>query len=158
MHPPVWQRKNEIMFRRSETRRLPRSVRSRLEPYFPEVDLHSIRLREGIPWYVVMDADGYTDLDTVYFKPGKYDPDTVPGIALIGHEIAHCRQYQQHGRWGFRLRYIGSWLWHFLRTLSWAEAYQQIGFEVEARDIERTILRDLSRCSVKTRQRRSGSF
>lgn len=132
------------MFRRSETKQLPRFARRMLAPYFAELDLRDIHLREGIPWYVLMDADGYTDFDTIYFKPGKYNPDTVAGLALIGHELVHCRQYQQHGRWGFRARYVWAWLWHFVRTRSWTQAYLHIEFEIEARAIEQTIYQDLS--------------
>lgn len=116
-----------------------------LAPYFPDFELASVRVREGIPWYVLMDADGYTDRNVIYFKSGRYDPETVAGIALIGHEVAHCWQYHCHGAWSFRARYIASWLIELARTLSWTEAYLNICFEIEARKIEETIYRDLSR-------------
>jgi len=134
------------VFRRSPQQKLPRYLRQILKPYFPGFDPGRVVVREGIPWYVLMDADGYTDRCTIYFKPGKYDPGSVEGIALIGHELAHCWQYHRHGTWGFRIRYLSSWLWHLLRTQSWTEAYLNISFEIEAREIEGLIYRDLLRC------------
>ncbi|HZS05186.1 MAG TPA: DUF4157 domain-containing protein [Blastocatellia bacterium] len=124
-------------------RSLPASVQQLLAPYFPDFDLSIIRIREGIPWYVLMDADGYTDRHTVYLKRGCCDLESTSGIALIGHEVAHSRQYHRFGAWRFRALYVGHWLLELARSRSFARAYWNIPFEIEAREIEQTILEEL---------------
>jgi len=46
---------------------------------------------------------------------------------LLKHELCHVRQYQQHGYWGFLLKY----LWE-----SFQKGYYNNKFEVEARQAE----------------------
>ena len=116
--------------------RLPDFVQEILRPYFPDFDLDRVRIREGIPWYVLMDADGYTDRQTIYLKPEHYDPETVSGLSLLAHEVTHCRQYHAHGTWRFRAKYLGAWLRELRRTHSLTQAYLNIPFEIEARAIE----------------------
>ena len=35
--------------------------------------------------------------NTILFSPGEYGPNTIPGIALIAHELAHVSQYKAAG-------------------------------------------------------------
>lgn len=114
-----------------------------IAPYFPGLDLNSVRVHEGIPWYVTMDADAYTDRHHIYFAPGKYDPGTPEGIALIGHEVMHCWQYFRHGKWRFRAAYGGCWARKLVEHRSWNYAYFLNPFEVEARAMEQRIYADL---------------
>lgn len=122
---------------------LPRHIVSLLNPYFPELDLSDIRIHTGIPWYVAMAADAYTDCHNIYFAPGKYDTETVSGIALIGHEVTHCWQYHRYGKWKFRGAYSERWARKFIEHRSWVDAYFHNPFEVEAREMERQIYFDL---------------
>lgn len=119
--------------------KLPLYVQRLLAPYFPDFDLERVRVRDGIPWYVLMDADGYTDRHRICFRSGCFDCDSPAGIALIGHEVMHCWQYHQFGTWRFRALYIGHWLREFVRTRSLTLAYWNIPFEAEARAVEQQI-------------------
>lgn len=122
---------------------LPRNVKGLLAAYFPELDLDEIRIKRGIPWYVPMKADAYTDRNFIYFKRGKYRPRSKAGIALIAHELVHCAQYKQHGTWRFRFMYAWRWLVELLRHSSFSKAYLQNRFEVAARVIEDIVYDDL---------------
>ena len=124
--------------------RLPRNVKRRLVDYFPELDLDEIQIKAGIPWYVPMKVDAYTNCNRIYFARGKYRPKSLAGIALIAHELAHCAQYKVHGAWRFRIMYALSWLAGLLRHASFNEAYLQNRFEAEARVIEDMVYNDLS--------------
>lgn len=42
---------------------------------------------------------------SIYFNPGQYDPYSAAGIALIGHELIHVKQWQKYGFFGFLGRY-----------------------------------------------------
>lgn len=124
---------------------LPEEVVALLAPFFPGFDLSRIRIYEGIPCYVAGDPVGYADRCNVYLAPGAYRVDTVEGLALIAHEVAHCLQYHKHGTWRFRARYIAAYFrnrWHGMNHL---KAYRNIPFEIEAREIEAEVYRALKR-------------
>jgi hypothetical protein len=123
---------------------LPLYIKKLLAPYFPEIDLEDICIREPIPWYVPMKAIAYANRNRIYFAPGCYDPDSLEGIAVIAHELSHCAQYKSYGTWKFRLLYINSWLRELWRHGSFDKAYSQNRFEVAARAIEDRVLADLS--------------
>ncbi len=129
---------------RSDNTELPRNVKRLLVAYFPELDLDKIRIKQGIPWYVPMKVDAYTNCNRIYFERGKYRPGSLAGIALIAHELAHCAQYKHHGAWRFRFMYAREWLVELLRHSSFNEAYLQNRFEVAARVIEDMVYDDLS--------------
>lgn len=124
---------------------LPEHAIKLLAPFFPELDLKKIRVRAGIPWYVPMRADAYTNRHRIYFAPGKYDADSREGLALIAHELAHCAQYQTHGTWRFRLLYVSSWLAQLIQHRSFASAYLENRFEVDARVMAARVYDELSR-------------
>ncbi|HVG18839.1 MAG TPA: DUF4157 domain-containing protein [Blastocatellia bacterium] len=123
---------------------LPDYIKALLAPYFPELDLEDICIREGLPWYVLMNVIAYADRNHIYFAPGRYDPDSVEGIAIIAHELAHCAQYKNHGVWRFRVMYVSSWLKEFWRHRSLGQAYIRNRFEVAAREVEERVFVDLS--------------
>ncbi|MFN0123009.1 MAG: DUF4157 domain-containing protein [Blastocatellia bacterium] len=123
--------------------KLPLHAQQILRPYFPELNLARVRVRHGIPWYVLMDADAYTDRQTIFFREGRFDPESLAGLSLIAHELTHCWQYDQLGTWRFRRRYVGAWLRGMVRTRSWVQAYLNIPFEIEARQVEVAIYHDL---------------
>lgn len=122
---------------------LPAHVQEILAPYFPTFDLAQIRIHEGIPWYVTMDATAYTDGNNIFFKPGAFDPDSLEGIALIGHEVTHSVQFQTYGKWHFRTRYLTNWSQQYKEQRNFNHAYYNIEFEIEARAMEERIYQDL---------------
>jgi hypothetical protein len=123
---------------------LPKSAAQVLSPFFPGFDLRRVRIHEGIPRYVVGRPIGYADRDHIYFAPGAYRVDTVAGLALIAHELAHCRQYGRYGTWRFRARYLAAYLKNRLRGMNHPQAYRNIPFEIEARRIEAEVHRALA--------------
>jgi hypothetical protein len=124
---------------------LPEEVVTLLAPFFPGFDLRRVRIHEGIPRYVIGDAVGYADRYDIYFAPGAYRVDTVGGLALIAHEIAHCLQYHEHGTWRFRARYVAAYFKNRWRGMNHLKAYRNIPFEIEAREIEAEVYRELKR-------------
>jgi Domain of unknown function (DUF4157) len=123
---------------------LPDCIKALLAPYFPELDLEDIRIRESIPWYVPMNAAAYTNRNHIYFAPGCYDTDSLAGIAMIAHELTHCAQYKNHGVLRFRVLYISSWLAELWGQRSFDQAYSRNRFEVAARELEERVCADLS--------------
>lgn len=130
---------------------LPEEVAQLLSPFFPGFDLSRVRIYKGIPRYVVGNPIGYADRYNIYFAPGAYRVDTLGGLALIAHEIAHCQQYYTHGVWRFRARYITAYFKNRLRGMSHLKAYRNIPFEIEAREIEAEVYRALKTFRTKFR-------
>jgi hypothetical protein len=128
---------------KSKAESLPDHVKAILAPYFPGFDLDQIRVYEGIPFYVTMDATAYTDGNNIFFKPGAFDPHSIEGIALIGHEVTHSVQFQQHGKWRFRARYLTNWSKQYTQHRNFNHAYYYNEFEIEARAMEDRIYSDL---------------
>lgn len=132
---------------------LPLEVQQLLAPFFPDFDLNRVRVFEGIPRYVSIAAAGepigYTDRNRIYFAPGAYRIDSPEGLALIAHEIAHCRQYQQFGKWNFRAKYLSAYFRNRWRGMNDKIAYAQIPFEIEARAVERKVLSILLRLGTE---------
>lgn len=124
----------------------PEAVRL-LQPFFPGFDLRRIRVREGIPRYVIGDPLGYAERDTIYLQRGAYQPETLHGLALLAHEIAHCQQYDRCGAWRLRARYLGEYFRYRWRGLSHPTAYWKISFEVEARAVEDPVAEALRDCA-----------
>jgi hypothetical protein len=129
---------------KNESMRLHANARELLVAYFPELDLDEIRVREGIPWYVPMKVAAYTNRNHIYFARGQYRPESLSGLALIAHELAHCAQYKRHGTWRFRMMYAWAWAVGMLRHSSFVEAYWRNRFEVAARAREDMVYDDLS--------------
>jgi len=123
--------------------RLPKEVVRLLASFFPGFDLSRIRIHEGIPRYVIGDPVGYADRNNIYFAPGAYRIDTIEGLTLIAHEVAHCLQYHRHGVWRFRARYVAAYFKNRLRGMDHLKAYRGVPFEIEAREIEAEVYRAL---------------
>lgn len=120
----------------------PEAVRL-LQPFFPGYDLRRIRVCEGIPRYVIGDPLGYAERDTIYLQRGAYQPETIHGLALLAHELAHCQQYDLYGAWRFRARYLGEYFKYRWRGLNHTTAYWKISFEVQARAVEDLVAETL---------------
>lgn len=128
---------------------LPLEVQQLLAPFFPGFDLCRVRIYENIPRYAriasAIDPLGYTDRNRIYFAPGAYRIDTAEGLALIAHEIEHCRQYHEHGTWRFRAKYLAAYFQNRRRGMNDKVAYAQIPFEIKARRVERKVYAALLR-------------
>ena len=125
------------MKRRGEP--LPREVQQLLARFFPGFDLRRVRIIEGIPRYVIATPIGYADRNNIYLASEYYRVDTAEGLALIAHEITHCRQYQQLGAWRFRAKYLAAYFKNRRSGMPHDQAYLQIPFEIEAREVEREV-------------------
>ena len=122
---------------------LPPEALRALQPFFPDYDLTRVRIRTGIPRYVIGDPLGYADRDTIYLQKGAFQPETPDGLALLAHEIAHCRQYAHWGTWRFRAQYLRVYWRGRRRGMNHDAAYRNIPFEVEARAIEDLVFETL---------------
>lgn len=124
---------------------LPAEVCQLLAPFFPDFELRRVRVYEGIPRYVIGKPLGYVNRHKIFFAPGAYRLDTAEGLALLAHEVEHCRQYRQLGRWRFRWRYLLAFWRNRRRGMSWDAAYWHVPFEVAARATEARVLTALRR-------------
>lgn len=126
---------------------LPLEVQQLLAPFFPGFDLSRVRIFEGIPRYVSIAAAaepiGYTNGWRIYLAPGFYRIDTVEGLTLIAHELVHSRQYYELGKWTFRTKYLSAYVQNRRSGMTNKTAYEQIPFEIEAREVERKVLSTL---------------
>jgi hypothetical protein len=131
---------------------LPSEVKKLLAPFFPGFDLDRICIYEKIPWYVAGNPQGYADRYNIYLRPGFYRLDSIEGLALLAHEIAHCRQYRRLGTWRFRARYLAAYFKNRFRGMTCREAYLNIPFEIEAREIESRVYLVLQRYRTKIKK------
>ena len=122
---------------------LPAETIRALQPFFPAFELTRVRLREGIPRYVIGEPLGFALGKTIYLRKGVFQPDTTDGLALLAHEIAHCQQYERLGMLGFLVRYAWAYRRNRWRGMNHDAAYRNIPFEIEARLIEDLALETL---------------
>ena len=76
-------------------RPLPEAVRGKMEAAL-DADFSDVRVHVG-PQAERIGAIAFTIGSDIYFAPGRYQPDTVHGQQLLGHELAHVVQ-QRAGR------------------------------------------------------------
>jgi hypothetical protein len=74
---------------------LPQSLRHQMEASFAS-DFSGVRIHQGHQATHV-GALAYSQGEDIHFAPGCYDPTSVTGQKLIGHELAHVVQ-QRAGR------------------------------------------------------------
>jgi Domain of unknown function (DUF4157) len=74
---------------------LPDAVRGKMEAALGD-DFSNVRVHVG-PHAERIGAIAFTIGSDVYFAPGRYQPETVQGQQLLGHELAHVMQ-QRAGR------------------------------------------------------------
>ena len=124
------------------------AVQSRLALYFPGLDLTKVVVHIGIPWYMrlvsAIDARAYTSGHRINYAPGQYDSVSAGGLASIGHELVHVRQYQEYGLWGFRWRYVWAYLRGRIRRLGRERAYRENPYEEVAYAMEERLRAALS--------------
>jgi len=122
---------------------LPPEVCQLLASFFPDFDLRRVRVYEGIPRYVIGQPLGYVNRYKIFFAPGAYRLDTAEGLALLAHELEHCRQYHVLGRWRFRWRYLRAFCRNRWLGMRWEDAYWHVPFEISARRVEANVLASL---------------
>lgn len=76
-------------------RPLPDGVRTRMEAAF-QASFADVRVHVG-PQAGRIGAIAFTTGSDIYFASGRYQPESVPGLHLLGHELAHVIQ-QRSGR------------------------------------------------------------
>jgi hypothetical protein len=72
---------------------LPDGVRGQMEAAFG-ADFSRVRVHVG-PQAERIGAIAFTTGDDIYFAPGRFQPDTMQGTQLLGHELAHVVQQRQ---------------------------------------------------------------
>ena len=72
---------------------MPHGLLAKMEAAFG-ADLSAVRVHVG-PQAARIGAVAFTTGNDLYFAPGKFQPDTVTGQQLIGHELAHVIQQRQ---------------------------------------------------------------
>jgi hypothetical protein len=72
---------------------LPTALLAKMEAAFG-ADFSSVRVHVG-PQAARIGAIAFTTGNDLYFAPGRYQPDSVQGQQLIGHELAHVIQQRQ---------------------------------------------------------------
>lgn len=91
------------------------------------------KVRVGYPWwlrpFLMRDVVAITLGRRIYLRRG-----IRPAAAerLLRHELAHVRQIERHGLFGFYRRYVSEFVYHLRRVRSIPAAYRLISFEVEA--------------------------
>jgi hypothetical protein len=72
-----------------------------LRPWFPDLDLGTIRIVERGPvcWYVrnVVRQGAMTVAPYVFYGRERLDPEDPGSLALLAHELNHVRQYKRFG-------------------------------------------------------------
>lgn len=117
--------------------------RQALRPYIAQADLESARIHDGVvPRYLPRRYIGIARGHHVYFRPGTYTPDTVKGLALLGHELVHVGQYRRGATW---LSFLLSYARH---------GYRNSPLEVAARAVQERIARDLGSGGLQAAGRR----
>lgn len=72
---------------------LPKAVLAKMESAF-DADFSGVRIHVG-PQASRIGAVAFTMGDNIYFAPGRYQPDSIQGQQLLGHELAHVIQQRQ---------------------------------------------------------------
>lgn len=105
--------------------------KQKLAPYIPKIDLDKADLHDGkVPWYLGKGYDGITRGNNIYFRPDVYDPSTVAGLALLGHELVHVGQYRHGLTW---LKYLNAS----------RHGYDKNPYEAPANDMQNKINKEL---------------
>ena len=108
--------------RKSPHRRLTADEKTALCSCIPPRDLDAAILHDGhAPWYLPQRFAAVTRGNRIYLRPGACRSDTVDGLALLAHELAHVGQYRRGATW---LTFLLSYLRH---------GYRNSPLEIEAR-------------------------
>ena len=113
-----------------QERTLTAAEKSIYKPYFAQNVIEQARIIDGeVPRWLSKQMCAVVLKHRIYFRKGYYQPNTLKGIELLGHELMHVSQFL-HGMSYFR------YLW------SCRKGYQCSPYEVHARAIGRLIARN----------------
>ena len=91
------------------------------------------KIRVGYPWwlspFLMKDVAAITLGRRIYVRAGIAESSME---RLVRHELAHVRQIERHGLFGFYYLYVAEFVRHFRRVRSIHRAYAMISFEIEA--------------------------
>lgn len=100
------------------------TVQERLiyEHYFSQQVLDVTRIIDGYtPFWLLKKMSGVVLGHRIYFRKNAYQPNTLNGIELLGHELTHVAQYMQ----GMNLlKYIWASRYGYRKNPYEIEAYQ----------------------------------
>ncbi|HET9294186.1 MAG TPA: hypothetical protein VFO06_07815 [Gemmatimonadales bacterium] len=120
--------------------RIPAGLQDILRPLFPALDLSSIRLSVGKPFFLRQGFDGMA-LGRRIWAPGDfYDRTPREQLSFLAHELTHVEQYHELGFIGFLRGYIAEYRAHRRQGLSRTEAYHRISFETQARNRSERVM------------------
>jgi hypothetical protein len=94
--PPKQKSSDSSVFPREST--LGVHIRTRLERFFPNLDLTTIRVHSDESADRAarsLRADAFTIGRSIFFRSGRFDPASPRGLALLGHELVHVQQAEQ---------------------------------------------------------------
>jgi len=77
------------------------AVRTRLARFFPKLDLAMVRVHADVPADRAirhLRADAVAWGRDIFFRAGKFTPASLPGLALLGHELTHIQQTERLGQ------------------------------------------------------------
>lgn len=116
-----------------------------LAPYIPQRDLDHAEIFPDATRMSLFPSNtyGYTVGDNIYFRAGDFDPSTVDGISVLGHELVHVGQYARGDL------SIATYLWEAYR-----HGYRNNKYEAPAYEMQNKIRNDLNshggdRCACK---------
>lgn len=101
-------------------------------------DLDSVPIRRAPRWMVKSwrgDISAMTLPFGIFVRPASLTGDRIQLANTIQHELVHVRQWREYGVLRFLARYLSEYWRGRRRGLGHDEAYRQISFEVEARQI-----------------------
>jgi len=82
--------------------------------YFSQGVLDKARIIDGkVPWWLRPSMQAVVLHHRIYFRPDVYQPNTIQGVSLLGHELMHVSQFL-HGMtilkylWSCRHGYMNS--------------------------------------------------
>lgn len=126
-----------------QPRHLTEQEKSALSACVPPQDLEAATVCEGrVPWYLPARFAAVTRGNCIFLRPGACRTDTVEGLALLAHELAHVGQYRRGATW---LTFLLSYLRH---------GYHQSPLEIEAREAAARLRRALTRTAAAAVPRR----
>jgi Domain of unknown function (DUF4157) len=108
----------------------------------PEIYFYAGRFTRALTSF--LNIDGITIGKRIFIFPDNFRFDENELLKLDGkltvHEIAHVLQYRREGFWRFLWLYLKSYLLNLRKRKKWdlnarSEAYLNIPFEIEAREI-----------------------
>ncbi len=97
---------------RPQARGLTQQEHAIYQPYFSSEVLTRARIVDGkTPFWLLSSMCAVVLKDTIYFRAGHYQSNTLAGIELLGHELTHVEQYLQGMRvidylWESRRGYV----------------------------------------------------